>query len=152
MRQRSHDMKWTILLSVLAVQLLATSVSVRASASPAALPEPRLIKDINTSGAGNTSNAGEFVTIGSITYFSANDGVHGQELWRSDGTDAGTYLVKDINPGSGNSSPQSLTNVNGTLFFTAYDPTNGSELWKSDGTAAGTVLVRDINPGTGDSN
>jgi ELWxxDGT repeat protein len=50
-------------------------------------------------------------------------------------------LVKDIYPGTGNSYPSNLTDVNGVLYFTAYDGTNGTELWKSDGTAAGTVLV-----------
>src|SRR5216110_3545184 len=61
------------------------------------------------------------------------------------------YLVKDINTATDDSSPDGLTDVNGTLFFVASDPTNGRELWKSDGTAAGTVLVKDINPGPGDS-
>src|SRR5438132_732998 len=61
------------------------------------------------------------------------------------------YLVKDINTATDDSSPDGLTDVNGTLFFVASDPTNGRELWKSDGTAAGTVLVKDIHPGSGDS-
>ena len=74
-----------------------------------------------------------------------------QELWKSDGTAAGTVLVKDINPGSASSEPSNLTNVNGTLFFTADDGAHGIELWKSDGTAAGTVLVKDINPGSAGS-
>ena len=80
-------------------------------------------------------------------FFAADDGDDGVELWKSDGTAAGTVLVKDINPGSGDSLPSYLTNVNGTLFFAANDGTHGAELWKSDGTAAGTVLVKDINPG-----
>ncbi len=60
-------------------------------------------------------------------------------------------MIKDIAPGPGGSSPQLLTNVNGTLFFAANDGTSGLELWKSDGTATGTVLVKDINPGPGSS-
>src|SRR5438132_330606 len=59
------------------------------------------------------------------------------------------YLVKDINTATDDSSPDGLTDVNGTLFFVASDPTNGRELWKSDGTAAGTVLVKDFDPGSG---
>ncbi len=56
-------------------------------------------------------------------------------------------MVKDIDPGATGSSPQNLTNVNGTLFFEADDGTHGFELWKSDGTAGGTVMVKDIDPG-----
>ena len=68
-------------------------------------------------------------------------------MWKSDGTAAGTVLVKDIRPGSTGSFPRYLTAVGNTLFFQANDGVSGYELWKSDGTAAGTVLVKDIRPG-----
>lgn len=55
------------------------------------------------------------------------------------GQTSSAVLVKDINPGAWPSTPQTLTDVNGTLFF--IGPTD--ELWRSDGTVAGTVLVRD---------
>ena len=77
----------------------------------------------------------------------ANDGVHGFELWKSNGTEAGTVLVKNASPGDRGSYPSGLTNVNETLFFQA-----SGELWKSDGTAAGTVMVKDIFPGGASSN
>ena len=79
--------------------------------------------------------------------------MHGYELWKSDGTEAGTVLVKDIRPGVGLNlyAPRDLTAVNGTLFFEASDVTHGWELWKSDGTAAGTVMVKDIYSGTAGS-
>ena len=66
------------------------------------------------------------------TLFFAADNLQGTELWRSDGTLAGTTLVKDINP-TGDSVPESLVAFGGALLFSANDGTNGAELWKSDG-------------------
>src|SRR4029453_8297673 len=80
-------------------------------------------------------------------FFDADEGTTGRELWKSDGSAAGTVLVKDLDQGSADSSPSSPTNVNGTVFFGAEDGVHGSELWKSDGSTAGTVLVKDIAPG-----
>ncbi len=56
---------------------------------------------------------------------------------KSDGTAAGTSLVRDIFSGSSNSYPDALVNVGGTLYFSANNGFVGDELWKSDGTAAG---------------
>ena len=55
----------------------------------------------------------------------------GRELWQSDGTAAGTALVKDINPGTYSPGPSYLTAVGGTLFFTAFDYDHGRELWRT---------------------
>ena len=86
--------------------------------------------------------------VGGSVYFAANDGIHGYELWRSDGTADGTVMVKDIRRGSKSSHPRHLTDVGGTLYFAAKDGSHGQELWKSDGTADGTVMVKDIRPGS----
>ena len=102
-------------------------------------------------GSARTSKPSQFVDVSGTLFFTADDGTHGQELWKSDGTKAGTVLVRDINPGNiTGSNPASLTAIRGTLFFTANDGTHGRELWKSDGTKAGTVLAKNITPDTGD--
>src|SRR5262245_52935786 len=99
---------------------------------------PYLVKDI----PGNTgSGFGEAKAVGSTLYFVADDGIHGSELWKTDGTAAGTVLVKDILEGSGSSKPSNLTNVNGTLFFLAEPYDGFAGLWKTDGTTGGTVMV-----------
>lgn len=72
----------------------------------------------------------------------------GEELWKSDGTAAGTVLVRDIRPGTEGSSLSGLSSVDRILYFTADDGVHGQELWRSRGTAAGTVLVKDFAPGT----
>ncbi|HMX11874.1 MAG TPA: hypothetical protein PKE61_13295, partial [Burkholderiaceae bacterium] len=83
-----------------------------------------------------------------------DDGSNGCELWKSDGTAAGTSLVKNIGPGPSDGLSlgfSDLTNVGGTLYFGANDGSNGDELWKSDGSAAGTSMVKNINPGSSGS-
>src|SRR4030095_13574245 len=71
-------------------------------------------------------------------------------LWRSNGTHAGTYPVKDIFP-DGYAYVYDITVYNGALYFGADDGINGRELWKSDGTKQGTQLLKDIWPGTSGS-
>jgi ELWxxDGT repeat protein len=84
-------------------------------------------------------------------YFMANDGVHGHELWTSDGTRKGTHPVADIFPGPGSPDIQALTAASDRIYFVADDGVHGRELWQSDGTKAGTKMVRDIVPGPGSS-
>ena len=91
----------------------------------------------------------QLVNFGGTLLFAAEDATNGLELWRSDGTEAGTFRVKDIAPGPGHSFPSCLVVSGGTLFFGATDGTNGHELWRSDGTEAGTFMVKDIIPGSG---
>ncbi|MEM8532496.1 MAG: ELWxxDGT repeat protein [Chloroflexota bacterium] len=90
----------------------------------------------------------QMIVVDNTIFFTAQSEGHGTELWKSDGTAAGTQMVRDINPGTASSLPATLTDIDGTLFFTAIDSRTGRELWKSDGTAAGTQMVRDINPGS----
>src|SRR2546430_3233928 len=109
-----------------------------------------LFSDTNpnpNAGTPTTSNAFVFDYNGSL-YFNADDGTHGVELYKSNGTLAGTSMLKDINP-TGSSLPASFFVFNGIFYFTANDGTHGVELWKTDGTSDGTPMVADINPTPG---
>ena len=101
-----------------------------------------MVKDINTSGD-TSSYPVDLTTIGSVFYFEAKNGdsVNGYELWKSDGTDAGTMMVKDIEVGSDGSSPDNLTRHGDLLYFFAYTAANGEELYLSDGTEVGTMRI-----------
>jgi ELWxxDGT repeat protein len=109
-----------------------------------------LVQDIRPGFFG--SNPTNLTDFNGTLYFAASDGVHGNELWKSNGTAASTLQVKDINSGPGDSNPANLTVVGTTMFFTADDGATGVELWKTNGTAGGTVLVKDINPGPASAN
>jgi ELWxxDGT repeat protein len=103
------------------------------------------VKDIAPGFAGASV---EYLTpIGDTVFFKACAPMpFGCEVWKSDGTEAGTIAVADIRPGPAPSNPRHLTAVGRTLFFSADDGRRGTELWKSDGTPRGTVLVADLDP------
>ncbi|XLS29313.1 T9SS type A sorting domain-containing protein [Flavobacteriaceae bacterium M23B6Z8] len=86
----------------------------------------------------------DFVKTSNGFFFTAESPGKGRELWFSDGTQNGTYLVKDINPGNSRSEIRSMTMVGEVLFFVANDRTHDEEIWRSDGTEEGTFMVKDI--------
>ncbi|PKP21208.1 MAG: hypothetical protein CVU06_10155, partial [Bacteroidetes bacterium HGW-Bacteroidetes-22] len=105
-----------------------------------------MVKDIRPD---EGSQPSEYCIFNGLLYFSAYDGgqlmgAHGQELWVSDGTEAGTHLFKDIAPVPSSEGPQYLTVCGEKMFFTTDDGVHGKELWVTDGTDAGTHLVEDI--------
>ncbi|MFP5288603.1 MAG: hypothetical protein ACLGI9_22900, partial [Thermoanaerobaculia bacterium] len=92
----------------------------------AALPQtvPTLVRDINP-GLNREERSGEpqlFVEMGGIVYFHSFDPAHGQELWRTDGTAEGTWLLKDVLPGvassyAGSYAGASTLVIGDTLYF-----------------------------------
>jgi ELWxxDGT repeat protein len=94
---------------------------------------------------------GDLTNVDGTLFFKASDRAHGRALWKSDGTRAGTKLVKDIVPGPANGSLGPLHAFFGKLFFRADDGVHGEELWKSNGSRAGTRLFKEIEPGSAGS-
>jgi ELWxxDGT repeat protein len=107
-----------------------------------------LVKDINPSTASpDSADISNLIAIGRTLFFAANDGKNGLELWKSNGTERGTRLVENINPGPADSDPDTLTAFKGVLLFSADDGVHGNEIWGSDGSKANTALLKDVLPG-----
>jgi trimeric autotransporter adhesin len=111
-----------------------------------------LTRDIDNATSSSPSNTSftnyfdqHFAVINNVSYFWADDGVHGNDLWRSDGTVNGTYMVKDIIPGESSAGGSDIVAVNNKIYFRGPGV---ADLWSSDGTDAGTQLVATI-PNTG---
>jgi trimeric autotransporter adhesin len=101
-------------------------------------------KLINYTYSNTTSTS--FAVVGDRLFFINSDATNGAELWTSDGTIAGTQIVKDIQLGSNGSTIGNMVAQNSQLIFTANDGVNGQEFWKSDGTNANTNMIANLNP------
>src|SRR5882757_2559446 len=117
-----------------------------------AAPTAQMLQDINPNGS---SNPWFLAAVNGTAYFSADDGVHGQELWSTTGSY--TQMVADIVPGTAGSWPSSPIKVNrpysdvGDLYFVTNNDTVGNfQLWTSDGTAPGTKMVAPLGFGLDD--
>ena len=105
----------------------------------------------NTSLSASTSNPYVLATNVSFTscthhvvhngtmYFQASTNSTGAELWKTDGTAAGTSMVKDIVSGTSSSSPSSFFVFNDEVHFSSRLTSSGVEIWKTNGTSSGTV-------------
>lgn len=128
-------------VAAITISLLCVSAAVFAQA-PA-----YLVSDINQAPEMVSSDPDSLTRAGDTVYFTADDGTHGRELWRTDGTGTGTQLVKDIHAGRAGGVSSSLTAAGDLVYFVADDGQHGREVWRSDGTEVGTFLLKDIAPG-----
>jgi ELWxxDGT repeat protein len=112
-------------------------------ALPALGLEPYLVKDINPQPVAAGSSPESFATLGSVALFGADGGLDGHELWRSDGTAAGTWEVADLCPSDCSGNPQSFALTGRLYYFLASDQNQVQNLWATDGTPAGTFLLTD---------
>ncbi len=99
-----------------------------------------LLVDIDPTSLPGTRGSGarHLTDFNGTLLFVGSDGIHGDELWRSDGTPNGTRRLTDIAPGAESADPSRLTVARNRLFFVNA----GHELWVTDGTITGTRLVR----------
>jgi ELWxxDGT repeat protein len=93
-------------------------------------------------GTGTINNIPDIISYNDKIYFAYDDGIHGMELWISDGTVAGTILFKDLYPGSTGSYPQAFTVANNKLFFMGSGVDGERRLYVSDGTIPGTKIIK----------
>jgi ELWxxDGT repeat protein len=120
-----------------------------AAATGRARPVVSLVDDLAPGPA--SSDPQDLTAMNGTLFFTAWTPGHGRQLWKTNGTAAGTVMLTRV-PGPSGADPDDLTAADGVLFFSARDPQHGRELWKSNGTMAGTSMVRDIVPGPRGSN
>jgi uncharacterized repeat protein (TIGR01451 family) len=110
-------------------------------ASPLHAQTPYLVKDINPDlqFPPDSSDPAPLAALGNVLFFAACEPDHGCEPWISDGTPAGTSVLKDISV-LGSSAPSHAVSLNGTTFFLATDDSSmGAQVWQTDGTPGGTI-------------
>lgn len=105
---------------------------------------PKILTEINSFPSGITG-----VSLQDKVIFNGADAANGYELWISDGTAAGSSLLKDIYPGINSSTPSDFfkSEDDSYVLFLATTPDEGKELWRTDGTPEGTFLLKDFIPG-----
>ncbi|BAT51098.1 unknown protein [Nostoc sp. NIES-3756] len=99
---------------------------------------------LNSFSGGSISNPANLTNLNGQLYFTAYNPTFGNELWTSNGTQAGTQVI-DVRVGGLSSSPGNLTAAGSRLYFTATDSINGTEVWKYE--AGQASLVKDVTPG-----
>ncbi len=93
------------------------------------------------------SSPQDFLRLGDLTLFAAVGPGLGAELWRTDGTAAGTLLLRDLFPGPQSSAPVFLGRLGEEAIFAASDPEGGREPWITNGAAGSLRRLADLAPG-----
>jgi len=106
--------------------------------------KPYLVKDIRPGSDGGLDRSDYVVPMTNLygtVFFTATDGRHGYELWKTDGTSGGTRMVKDIVPGTGGGWVGNLVYFRKKIIFTSSDGNIQRTLWRTDGTESGTYRI-----------
>lgn len=118
--------------------------------APSLMAEPSLVRDLYPGTEQIQVYPDIYISrlvVDGIYYFAATDPAHGWELWRTDGTTAGTYRLTDVCPGSCDSNPTEMQLYQGQIYFVANDGVSGIELWVSTPAPGSARRVRDLCPG-----
>lgn len=102
----------------------------------------KLLKDINPSTSSNflpSLQKGSAILNNELYFIINDDAYTGVEIWKTDGTEAGTVKVSNFIKGK----ISKLTAVGNYLFFLAKND-DTFQVWKTDGTANGMVLIKEI--------
>ena len=108
-----------------------------------------LVKEIHTISNFNDGfhSPEGWAVMNDIVYFSSLDHTTtNRELWRTDGTEVGTWKVTEINPGDAGAfsiNDAEFFVKDGYLYFRANDG-RGRLLWRTDGTEQGTQLIQSV--------
>ncbi len=150
MTRRVHSFTVAVAATGMATLALVPGAARGAQATGApARPAVSLVADLAPGRAG--SDPRDLTAMNGTLFFTAWTPGHGRQLWKTNGTAAGTIMLTQVS-GPAGADPKDLTVADGVLFFSACDPRHGRELWKSNGTLAGTTMVRDIMRGRAGSN
>ena len=104
-----------------------------------------LVRDFVELNAGSRSPFAleQAVEIDGTLFYSYGDNTTGSELWRTDGTEEGTFLVTDLVPGNMGSEPQQLFSLGDRFIFGQTVHGTTVAMWATDGTADGTSKIHD---------
>lgn len=112
-----------------------------------------ILADINETGElASNAQIENLAGVGDYFIFPANDAADddsngsydNQEIWASDGTAAGTAMIRDLHPGSSNI--RSLVSTAATAYFVAREEGSAmAEIWRTQGTDATTVRIDSVD-------
>lgn len=102
----------------------------RHSAPPYDVERTYRIEDV-LPGFGSSYPQTKGVSSTGVWFFTANDGVHGEELWATAPPYTSAWLVRDIRPGATGSQIRNFVAIGSSVYFSANDGSNGFELWRS---------------------
>ena len=111
-----------------------------------------LVKNIKTTDVGGSHNSyPDWLTVfDDKVFFTASDDNLQNELWSTDGTEAGTILISDI-AGLFSGNPRELTADRYALTYSAFTTANGRELWYTTQSPHFTDSYGDLVPGSSSS-